>query len=464
MLTFKYLNKSIYLVLIILGLFTSSYVTQAETAAQCAERVQREASAAGSGRGSRAADAVEACYDQAMTNYPTVSTQYFSSSSQGACSSHGGVNCDAGAAADGSVICKDEWNDSTVLFDNVIECKVSDSSVTESTYYPYYSEEANSYVSEGSTIVTLLYSIFGYYSCDVMATFMDNLLALSNTYSGLANDYSNDYDSTQDDFYLYYSNDANDAAGIYLDSFSAVFNNYPYNPICFNYSSCQESYGEYAYYDEDLGGCGCESGYSFDANDQCSLTVSESIADSVVTSAASSDLPFQDVVSTDSNYTAISYLYTNGIIKGYSDNTFKPDNTINRAELLKILVEGKDVTPDESTYSNCFPDVTTEWYAKYVCYAKQEGWVSGYPDGTFKPANTVNKVEALKMLLNSQSTVLVEAYQTKFDDVVTSEWFAPYVYTAESLGLLEESSGNFFPNVEMTRAGISENLYRILTQ
>ena len=85
---------------------------------------------------------------------------------------------------------------------------------------------------------------------------------------------------------------------------------------------------------------------------------------------------FSDLDATDDNYIAIDYLYEEGVLGGYSDGSFKPENTVNRAELLKILVEGQGVTPDADEYQNCFPDVTTDWYAKYVCYAKEEGWVS----------------------------------------------------------------------------------------
>jgi len=70
---------------------------------------------------------------------------------------------------------------------------------------------------------------------------------------------------------------------------------------------------------------------------------------------------------------AINFLKENGIISGYSDGTFKPTNPLNRAELLKILVEGVGYSPDENVYKNCFSDVKEDWYAKYVCYAKEQG-------------------------------------------------------------------------------------------
>jgi hypothetical protein len=122
---------------------------------------------------------------------------------------------------------------------------------------------------------------------------------------------------------------------------------------------------------------------------------------SILSGNSTSTNVFPDVPSSHSNNNAIQYLYNEGIVGGYPDGTFKPSNTVNRAELLKILIAGMEVDLDAGGYANCFPDVKDEWFAKYVCYAKEQEWIGGYPDGTFRPADTVNKVEALKMLLNA---------------------------------------------------------------
>ena len=105
----------------------------------------------------------------------------------------------------------------------------------------------------------------------------------------------------------------------------------------------------------------------------------------------------------DRNETSIQYLLDTNVISGYPDGTFKPAQTINRAELMKIITEGIGITPSADEYSDCFPDVTNEWFAVYVCYAKEQNWIQGYPDGAFKPDQNVNKVEALKMIINSRT-------------------------------------------------------------
>ncbi len=127
--------------------------------------------------------------------------------------------------------------------------------------------------------------------------------------------------------------------------------------------------------------------------------------------------PFSDVENHEYQ-NAITYLKENGIVNGYEDGTFKPDIEINRAEFIKIVVGA--FIPESAIYgSNCFPDVKEEWFAPYICTAKDIGVISGYPDGTFKPDRHINLVEALKIILEIQG---MEFYSDPDDD-----WFAPYI-------------------------------------
>jgi len=142
---------------------------------------------------------------------------------------------------------------------------------------------------------------------------------------------------------------------------------------------------------------------------------------------------FSDVTESTTYHEAIEYLNAEGIINGYPDGTFKPNNTLNRAELLKILIEAtieEEVSAD--TYKNCFPDVQVEWFAIYVCYAKEQGIVNGYPDGTFRPADEVNFVEALKMMMKSYNYNYSESDPWYRDIVETASdrKFLPFNITA----------------------------------
>ncbi|MEK7126669.1 MAG: S-layer homology domain-containing protein, partial [Patescibacteria group bacterium] len=75
---------------------------------------------------------------------------------------------------------------------------------------------------------------------------------------------------------------------------------------------------------------------------------------------------FTDLGEAHKNYEAITYLQENGIINGYDDGSFKPDNTVNRAEFLKIIIDGSKIKLSISPPTP-FKDVdNTAWYAKYL--------------------------------------------------------------------------------------------------
>ena len=168
---------------------------------------------------------------------------------------------------------------------------------------------------------------------------------------------------------------------------------------------------------------------------------------------------FEDVSSVHKNRIAIEYLQKENIISGYSDNTYRPENTINRAEMMKMLVEGLSMTPDSKEYKNCFPDVNEEWFAPYICYAKEKGWVNGYPDGSFKPSNNVLDVEAFKMILNARKVELDPDFTPlKFATVNPDAWYRPYLVTAEKMNLTE----SFKPGANYKRGEVAEVIFRTL--
>jgi len=130
---------------------------------------------------------------------------------------------------------------------------------------------------------------------------------------------------------------------------------------------------------------------------------------------------------------AIGFVKQAGIVGGYDDGSYRPEAGINRAEFAKILMEARFRTElarlPELTES-CFPDVPTDaWFARYVCLAKAQGVIGGYPDGSFQPANPVNLAEATK--------IIVASYGFAVDPAAAGEaWFAPFIARAEKLQIL----------------------------
>lgn len=175
---------------------------------------------------------------------------------------------------------------------------------------------------------------------------------------------------------------------------------------------------------------------------------------------------FSDVPPTHEARRAIEYLQQAGVLKGYPDGLFRPAFSINRAELLKVLVAARGIDPPPELYSRCFPDVTDEWFAPYVCLAALQGWVQGYPDGTFKPERPVAFVEALKMLATVRGYPLAPADESRRRGVDPSSWFAPYLTTALLLDVVsyEQVWGeSAIPlSQSLNRGTVAEFLYRSL--
>lgn len=176
---------------------------------------------------------------------------------------------------------------------------------------------------------------------------------------------------------------------------------------------------------------------------------------------------FADVPYSHPNSNAISYLQSYNIVEGYDDNTFRPDNLINRVEFLKIVLEGTHV-PLDSNISTGFNDVDeSQWYIPYIRKAKEEGWVQGYPDNTFRPLNPINKVEALKILGEVQQwdmLALGEVPEAAYKDTYRFSWYSPYVYFAKEHDLLTEEKDYLEPGKEITRAYMAELLYQSIVQ
>ncbi len=178
---------------------------------------------------------------------------------------------------------------------------------------------------------------------------------------------------------------------------------------------------------------------------------------------------FIDVSNSDQHLTAINYLQASGIIQGYPDGTFQPERAVNRAEFLKLALKTYNIPTDINTPTGFKDTDENAWYAPYLRKAKKEGWIQGYPDGTFKPTQTVNKVEGLKIIGNIASWNLsksINADQIPFKDISLSDWFTPYVVYGKQQNFLEDFGDYFIPSAGLFRGQVSEILFRnlIVTQ
>ncbi len=167
---------------------------------------------------------------------------------------------------------------------------------------------------------------------------------------------------------------------------------------------------------------------------------------------------FPDVIEGNYGFTAIMDLARRGIVRGYSDGSFQPYQTVNRAEFAKLLVGGLHVDQMDGE-TNCFPDVHNEWFAPYVCAAKRLQWIQGYPDGMFHAERTITKAEAMKIIVASMG-VSLDSTAALPPGVKDGQWYTPYIRKAMELKLILESS--FSPGADVVRADAAVWIYRSL--
>lgn len=173
-------------------------------------------------------------------------------------------------------------------------------------------------------------------------------------------------------------------------------------------------------------------------------------------------LAYPDVTDDYSYKTAVDFITGQGIVSGYPDGTYRPNRTINRAEFTKIIVgAGLDYDPgqDPSGFDIyqpvglSFSDIEAgAWYIPYLRKAVENGIISGYPDGTFKPSAEINLVEASK--------ILVKTLEVATQEPKGGEWYSEYI---EAL-----TGSNFIPSSftylsqTVTRGEMAEMVWRIL--
>jgi hypothetical protein len=169
---------------------------------------------------------------------------------------------------------------------------------------------------------------------------------------------------------------------------------------------------------------------------------------------------FTDVSCGDWYYVYTMYLFDNGITSGYPDGTFKPNNQISRAEIatFTVLARGLTYTGGQTDFSDV---PSTHWAYNFVMAAKQAGIIGGYPDGTFKPDNPVTRAEISAMVTSARSWTYSGA-GIPFIDVPQTHWAYSYVMSTKEKNIVGGyPDGSFKPDNHATRAEASVMVSRM---
>lgn len=172
--------------------------------------------------------------------------------------------------------------------------------------------------------------------------------------------------------------------------------------------------------------------------------------------------PTKEAVTGSLSYTALYQQYNahKTYMSGYSDGTFRPDGRTTRAEVASLmagLIEGFD---KDAAYNSTLNDIEdAAWYAQAVKFMSQKGLISGYDDGSYRPNNQITRQEfcaiiAKYMGLNGEGTA-------NFNDVAEA-WGKGYIGQLAAKGIVNGyPDGSFQPDKAITRAEVVTILNKV---
>ena len=147
--------------------------------------------------------------------------------------------------------------------------------------------------------------------------------------------------------------------------------------------------------------------------------------------------------------TYIEYLASQGLISGFPDGTFKPNATLTRAQVSSMLSNNLNLNPEPAN----FPDVgSSHWANGHIGAVVSQGIMNGYPDGTFKPDNPMTRAEVAAVIASAYN--LTQSTSTNpFSDLNQNHWsFSNVMALMDNYVISGYPDGHFRPNNSMTRA------------
>lgn len=183
--------------------------------------------------------------------------------------------------------------------------------------------------------------------------------------------------------------------------------------------------------------------------------------------AAPVGLPFADVSSSDWFYNDVRYVYEKGIMDGTGADRFSPNAPLTRAMIVTILYRMAG-SPSVSGSSD-FTDVAAgKWFAKAVAWAAANGIVNGYGDSLFGPNDPVTREQLAAILYRyavygGMTAVTLEENLGSFADTAQLSAYAIQAMNwAVGQGLINGSGSNLVPKAQATRAQVAAIIHRYL--
>lgn len=151
-----------------------------------------------------------------------------------------------------------------------------------------------------------------------------------------------------------------------------------------------------------------------------------------------------------------------GYMSGYPNGTFGPSKPMTRAEVSAVFTRIINRGAPAVGFSS-FKDIDdSKWYASSVGFMEKKGLIGGYKDGTFKPQNAITRAEFAKILASYMDLDTIDG-ASDFSDVKQSHWANGYIVAVNRAGLMNGHGKNrFSPSGKITRQEVSAALNRAL--
>lgn len=157
-------------------------------------------------------------------------------------------------------------------------------------------------------------------------------------------------------------------------------------------------------------------------------------------------------------YDYIQALIKRGMLSGYPDGTVRPENPITRAEFATMVVQSFNITPGGS---KVFRDTKYHWAKDNIAALAGLGYIAGYGDGSFRPDDLITRAEMVKLLTRAGGLKL-QAGAPSFSDIA-NHWAKEYIRIAASNGIVNGyADGKFKPNACCLRAETAASVYRMV--
>ena len=171
---------------------------------------------------------------------------------------------------------------------------------------------------------------------------------------------------------------------------------------------------------------------------------------------------FTDVPADDSHYAAIENLASKDILSGYSDGTFRPANYVTRAQAAKIIAQSLNLTSNNQNHQP-FTDVPKDSeYFDAIQALNERNIISGYAsDNTFRPNGWLTRAQMAKILTRAFSLEQAQTITYPFRDIPADSSFKYDIQTIFTAGITNGTSATTFsPNKPVTRGQMASFVVR----